>query len=495
MKTNLRKTGFAACLALLLLAGAAPRALAAGRFADVPPSAWYASAVDYVSEAGLFAGVGGGNFAPNAPMSRAMLVAVLSRRSGGAEDFQRYYNVTTPAYGDIPDGIWYENPVKWARYAGIISGREEGVFAPNDPVTRQEAAVILYRYARRTGHEVGHPGSLDRFTDGDRAAPWAREALSWAVGNKLLSGLPDGSLQPGGTLSRAQGAALLGRLDAIAPNTKVVYPMTRAAEALGITAENYPRVAGGSLTMQTDLYRAMYGEALPPEDRLGPAAGVEAYRALAEGEADLLLVPQLPEEAESLAGGLDLERVELGRSALVFYTCGENTAQGLTLDQAKEVYKGAVTSWQALGGPERPLVALDSGRAQDDGRLQLERLVLRGEPVSSAARVVEAGRMLYFAALGHTFEGSDRSAYYLGYGRFLSRPNFPDIPGGALKALEFEGAPPTRENVAEGRYSLSYPYYAVYRADLPEGHPARRLAQWLGGPQGEEMLYRGGIVR
>lgn len=304
MKTNLRKTGFAACLALLLLAGAAPRALAAERFADVPPSAWYASAVDYVSEAGLFAGVGGGNFAPKAPM-------------------------------------------------------------------------------------------------------------------------------------------------------------TRAAEALGITAENYPRVAGGSLTLQTDLYRAM-----------------------AEGEADLLLVPQLPEEAESLAGGLDLERVELGRSALVFYTCGENTAQGLTLDQAKEVYKGAVTSWQDLGGPERPLVALDSGRAQDDGRLQLERLVLRGEPVSSAARVVEAGRMLYFAALGHTFEGSDRSAYYLGYGRFLSRPDFPDIPGGALKALEFEGAPPTRENVAEGRYSLSYPYYAVYRADLPEGHPARRLAQWLGGPQG-----------
>lgn len=490
MKQSWRKKVFAACLALLLLAGAAPRTLAAERFADVPPGAWYASAVDYVSEAGLFAGVGGGKFAPNAPMSRAMLVTVLSRRSGGAEEFRKYYEATTPAYGDIPDGIWYENPVKWARYAGIISGREEGVFAPNDPVTRQEAAVILYRYARRTGHEVGHPGSLDRFTDGDRAAPWAREALSWAVGNKLLSGLPDGSLQPGGTLSRAQGAALLGRLDAIAPHTKVVYPMTRAADALGITAENYPRVAGGSLPLQTDLYRAMYGEALPPEDRLGPVSGAEAYRALAEGEADLLLVPQLPEDVESLAGGLDLERVELGRSALVFYTCGENTAQGLTLDQARDIYRGSLTSWQALGGPERPLVALDSGRAQDDGRLQLDRLILRGEPVAAPAQTAE-GNMLRLAAWAQNPGG----AYRLGFDRFHVSLDFPDIPAGSLKALEFEGVAPTQETVADGSYSLSYPCYAVYRGDLPEGHPARRLARWLAGEQGEEILYRGDIVR
>ena len=106
---KLWKKSSAAVLALFLLAGAAPRSLAADRFVDVPSNAWYASAVDYVSEAGLFSGVGGGRFAPNASMSRAMLVTVLSQRSGGAGDFQRYYEVATPAYGDIPDGIWYEN--------------------------------------------------------------------------------------------------------------------------------------------------------------------------------------------------------------------------------------------------------------------------------------------------------------------------------------------------------------------------------------------------
>jgi hypothetical protein len=89
----------AACLAGLLLAGTGPHSLAAEKFADVPQNAWYASAVDYVSEAGLFAGVGGGKFAPHAPMSRAMLVTVLSQRSGGAEEFQKYYNVTAPAWG------------------------------------------------------------------------------------------------------------------------------------------------------------------------------------------------------------------------------------------------------------------------------------------------------------------------------------------------------------------------------------------------------------
>lgn len=477
------KKSSAAALALALLAGAAPHSLAAEKLADVPQNAWYAAAVDYVSQAGLFAGVGGGRFAPSAPMTRAMLVAVLSRRSGGTEDFQRYYNATTPAYGDIPDGVWYESPVKWARYAQIISGKGESVFAPNDPVTRQEAAVILYQYAQRTGHEVSHTGSLERFSDGESAAPWAREALEWAVENKLLAGLPDGSLQPRGTLTRAQGAAVLRQLDAVAPNTKVVYPMTEAADSLGITAESYPRVAGGSLTLQTDLYRAMYGDVLPPESRLGPFSAMEAYQALAGGEADLILVPQAPENVEALAGELDLERVELGRSALVFYTCGENTAPGLTLEQAKEVYKGAVTSWQDLGGPERPLTVLDSDRTQDDGRLQLERLILQGEPVAAPTQMAE-GNMLRLAAWAQNPGG----AYSLGFDRFHASLAFPDIPGGALKPLALEGVSPTEETVADGSYPLGYSYYAVYRADLPEGHPVRGLVSWLQSPEGRESL-------
>lgn len=490
------KRAVAACLAGLLLAGAAPAGRATERFEDVPPGAWYAPAVDYVRAAGMFAGVGEGKFIPNAPMSRAMLVTVLSKRSGGAEDFQKYYNVTTPAYGDIPDGIWYENPVKWARYAQIISGKGESVFAPCDPVTRQEAAVILYQYARRTGHDVSpKDGEPDQFTDGESAAPWAKEALSWAIENQLLSGLPDGSLQPGKVLTRAEGAVVLQRLDAIAPNTKVIYPMTQAAGSLGITAENYPRVAGGIWSLQTELYRAMYGDVIPPESRLGPTAVMGAYQALSQNEVDLILVPEVPEDVEALAGNVELERVEIGRAALVFYTCRENTTQGFTLEQVKEIYRGRVASWQALGGPENPLMVLDSDRTQDDDRLQLERLILQGEPIRAAAKVVEAGRMLYFTAWGHTFEGSDQSAYYLGFDRFRSSLFFPDISAGELKPLEFEGIAPTQETVGDGSYPLSYSYYAVFRKDLPEDHPVRKLVSWLESVESEDALYIADIIK
>ncbi len=474
----------AACLAGLLLAGTGPHSLAAEKFADVPQNAWYASAVDYVSEAGLFAGVGGGKFAPHAPMSRAMLVTVLSQRSGGAEEFQKYYNVTAPAWGDIPDGSWHEMPVKWAKYAGLISGRGQGLFAPDDSVTRQEAAVILYQYARATGHEVSHSGrGLDRFPDRESAAPWAREALCWAAESQLLAGLPDGSLQPGGILTRAQGAVVLRRLEAVAPGKQVTYPMTETADALGVTAENYPQVAGGSLTLQTELYRAMYGDVLPPEGRLGPASAAGAWQALANGEAELILVPHSPEDVEALAGDMDLERVELGRSALVFYTCGENTASGLTLEQAKDIYQGSLISWQALGGPERPLVVLDSDRAQDDSRLQLERLILQGGPVSAPAQMAE-GNMLRLAAWAQNPE----DAYNLGFGRFHASLDFPDIPAGSLKPLAFEGVSPTGETVADGSYPLGYSYYAVYRGDLPEGHPVRGLVSWLQSQEGKGIL-------
>ena len=194
----------AACA--LVPAGAALRAADAEpmRFDDVKDGAWFAGAVDYVTSRGVFRGTTHG-FEPERPMSRAMLATVLFRIAGE----------TAPAggtaFGDVPAEAWYAEAVAWAYDAGIVNGRGSG-FAPGAPVTREEIAAMLYRFAAHLGLDVSGSASLAEFTDGEATSAWAREAMQWAVGAGLFQGDGNGTLNPGGESSRAEVAALSERL-------------------------------------------------------------------------------------------------------------------------------------------------------------------------------------------------------------------------------------------------------------------------------------------
>ena len=173
-------------------------------FSDVSSSAWYAEAVNYVYENGLMTGISSTQFAPNNTLTRAMVVQTLYAMANkpavsGSENFT-----------DVSSGDWFADAVTWASANGIVSGYNATQFAPNDPLTREQLALILYGYAQMRGYNTTQSGtSIQKFTDYGSISAWALEAMDWAVNAGLLSGKGNGVLDPTGTATRAEVAQIL----------------------------------------------------------------------------------------------------------------------------------------------------------------------------------------------------------------------------------------------------------------------------------------------
>ena len=181
-------------------------AMASFPFTDVPAGAWYYGAAAYAYNNGLFAGDSATTFAPNQTMNRAMLVTVLWSLAGKPAP----KGVNT--FSDVPNGEWYTNAVTWAAENSVVTGVGSGRFDPNGAVTREQAAVILYKYAQSKGYDVSARADLTAFPDAGSVSDWAQDALAWANATGLIQGTVYGSktiLDPQGSASRAQVAAIL----------------------------------------------------------------------------------------------------------------------------------------------------------------------------------------------------------------------------------------------------------------------------------------------
>lgn len=173
-------------------------------FTDVTQGVWYYDDVAYVYEHGLFDGVTGTSFSPAGKMQRCMMTTVLHRLA------EKPIVSYTALFSDIPDGQWYTAGTIWAGQRGVVSGVGNGKFDPFANVTRQEIAVILYRYAWQMGYVVDQSADLSRFEDSGTVASWGREAISWAVSAGILNG-SNGLLLPNGDATRAEVSAMLHR--------------------------------------------------------------------------------------------------------------------------------------------------------------------------------------------------------------------------------------------------------------------------------------------
>lgn len=171
-------------------------------FADVPASAWYYDAVEYVYENGLMSGVSGGWFAPNDTLTRAMLVQTLYAMEGRPA-------AASAGFADVASGDWYASAVNWAAANGVVSGVSETGFGPNNALTREQLALILYRFAQYKGYDVTGTSDLAAYADGSSVSSWAAEAMGWAVDAGLISGVGGNQIAPTGTASRAQVAQIL----------------------------------------------------------------------------------------------------------------------------------------------------------------------------------------------------------------------------------------------------------------------------------------------
>ena len=156
-------------------------------YADVAADAWYADNVYNAAELGYMTGISGTNlFMPEAEISRAELAQVFFNMAGNAKGSQKYYPT---AFSDVDGWAWYAQPVAWASNAGVVTGYDATTFGPSDKATREQVAVMLYRYAKGQGKDVtvdDVDGALAKYTDGDQVSDWAREAMAWAVENGIF---------------------------------------------------------------------------------------------------------------------------------------------------------------------------------------------------------------------------------------------------------------------------------------------------------------------
>lgn len=174
-------------------------------FIDVDEDAWYADAVRYVYEHDLMAGYGGDLFGPNDELSRAQFCQII-------------YNMEDPpavtgssAFTDVADGAWYANVVTWAAENGIVVGYGGGLFGPEDNITREQFAAILYRYAQAKGYGTTASFDLSAYGDVSDVSAWAISAMQWACGKDIIIGTSPTTLAPQGTATRAQAATMLQR--------------------------------------------------------------------------------------------------------------------------------------------------------------------------------------------------------------------------------------------------------------------------------------------
>ncbi len=178
-------------------------------FTDVKTTDWYFDSVAFICQKGFFNGLSDKIFAPDAAMTRSMLITVLYRIAGKPQVD------SSGIFEDVSKGAWYGNAVNWAYSNKIVSGINNKKFAPEKPVTRQEAAVILYNYdkylKKSDVDEMVSQDILNNYHDKEDVLSWAYEGMSWAVNCKLISGKTKSMLAPAGTATRAEVAAILHR--------------------------------------------------------------------------------------------------------------------------------------------------------------------------------------------------------------------------------------------------------------------------------------------
>lgn len=176
-------------------------------FTDLNVNAWYHDGVHFCIDEGLMEGYGGGLFGPNDTLSRAQLCQIVYNMEGQPA------TSGSSVFTDVADGAWYADAVTWAASQGIVGGYGNGLFGPEDNITREQLASILYRYAQAKGYDVsvGEDTNILSYTDALEISEYAIPAMQWACGAGVIEGVTDSTLVPQGDATRAQAAVMLMR--------------------------------------------------------------------------------------------------------------------------------------------------------------------------------------------------------------------------------------------------------------------------------------------
>lgn len=173
-------------------------------FDDVQTTDWFYDTVQYVYDEGLMAGTGDRIFSPQQTTTRGMIVTILHRMAGSPE-------AEAQDFTDVDPDAWYAPAINWSIESGVGAGYGDGLFGPDDAITREQMASFLYRYAELKEYDVSAVGDLEDFTDASAVSDWAEDVMSWAVGADLFAGRNNNQLAPQGLTTRAEAATILMR--------------------------------------------------------------------------------------------------------------------------------------------------------------------------------------------------------------------------------------------------------------------------------------------
>lgn len=173
-------------------------------FRDVASTAWYHDAVDYVSRKGIMSGVGNNTFSPETTLTRAQLCQILY-------NIEKKPHTSSGSFSDVSASAWYSGAVNWAAAQGIVNGTGNGLFSPDNPISREQMVTILYRYATYKNYNLSVLVSLSDYSDANLLSSWAEDAMQWAVSEGIISGTTSTTISPQGTATRAQAATMLMR--------------------------------------------------------------------------------------------------------------------------------------------------------------------------------------------------------------------------------------------------------------------------------------------
>ena len=278
-------------------------------FTDVTDTAWYADAVQYVYENGLMTGVSESEFAPDGTATRGQIVTILWRLAGSP--------VVNYAmrYADADEGAWYGEAVRWAASTGVVTGYSESSFGPNDAITREQLAAILYRYVKTQGQ--GFTGMWYfplRYDDAASISSWADEAMHWCVMKGLLNGTSETALSPQLTATRAQLATILQRFCELPKDTasksaaQTAYDRASTYLTAAVSAPRYGSLGGewtvlalarGGADTETAYFTDYYAAL---EQTVREANGVLSERKYTEYSRVILALSALRKDARDVAG-------------------------------------------------------------------------------------------------------------------------------------------------------------------------------------------------